>query len=70
MTRDELERCAKFLDQGLTLDRETQKRLVLFALGNAPVTHPDGCAWWRGAGCDHREDTDALDLGVKEALSK
>lgn len=52
MTRDELERCLRYLQQGLTLDRETQLRLVEHALGGAPRNHYDGCAWWRGAGCD------------------
>lgn len=68
MNRDELERCDRFLKQGLTLSRETQRALVDLAMGNAAPTHPDGCGWWRGGGCDHREETEALDLGVKAAL--
>lgn len=57
MTRDELERIQKMLDQGLDLDRPTQVRLVLEALKRWPLRkHLDGCAWWRGAGCDCVEE--------------
>lgn len=53
MTRDELERVKKMLDQGLDLDRATCVRLVDEALKHWPARkHVDGCAWWRGAGCD------------------
>lgn len=70
MTRDELERCAKFLDQGLVLDRDTQARLVKYALGQSVRAHRDGCGWWRGGGCDCAEDAAPLDLGVKAALAR
>lgn len=70
MTRDELERLAKFLDQGLVLDRETQKRLVTYALGTKPREHLDGCAWWRGAGCDCADQAEPMDMALKEALTK
>lgn len=69
MTRDELERCARYLKQGLTLDRETQQKLVDYALGTKPRVHPDGCGWWRGGSCDCAEEAPALDLRVKEALT-
>lgn len=54
MTRDELERCAAFLKQGLDLDKATQKRLVQHALGDAPAPHLTGCAFHRGEGCTCR----------------
>lgn len=68
MTRDELERCAKFLDQGLTLDRDQQRALVAHALGQPATPHGQGCAWFRGEVCDCRDQT-ALDLRVKETLT-
>lgn len=68
MTRDEIERCDRYLRQGLTLDRELQRALVDFALGNTAPQHPDGCGWWRGGACDHREESAELDLGLKVAL--
>lgn len=69
MKRDELERCAKYLKQGLELDRETQARLVAFALGHVPRVHLDGCGWNRGGSCDCADGEHLpLDLGVKDAL--
>lgn len=53
LTHDELERLAKYLAQGLDLERETVRRLVAQLMRSMPPrTHDDGCAWWRGAGCD------------------
>lgn len=70
MTRDELERCARFLQQGLTLDRETQVRLVEEAQKHFPPRrHIDGCAWWRGAGCDCEPEQEPLDLSLKKVLT-
>lgn len=69
MSRDELERCATFLRQGLDLPRETQKRLVAHALGDAVAPHLPGCAFHRGEGCTCRDAEAPLDLGVKEALA-
>lgn len=57
MTRDELERCKRLLDQGLDLDRSTVVRIVDEALKHWPRRkHLDGCAWWRGAACDCDDD--------------
>lgn len=54
MNRDELERCAKYLEQGLELDRHTQQRLVQTALqlAGGRRQHVDGCGWHRGEACD------------------
>jgi hypothetical protein len=68
VTRDELERCAQFLRQGLDLPRETVRRLVDHALG-ATHTHIDGCAFFRGEECDCRDANGPLDLALKQALT-
>jgi hypothetical protein len=68
MNRDELERCARFLEQGLTLDRETQKRLVDHALGGR-TQHRLGCAFLRGEACDCIE-AGPMDLSLKEAMTR
>jgi hypothetical protein len=67
MTRPDLENLARFLKQGLTLDRETQQRLVDHALGS-PTTHRQGCAFFRGEACDCLE-TGPMDLSLKSALT-
>lgn len=52
MSRDELERAKKMLEQGLDLSRDTVVRLVDAALERWPKrTHLDGCTWWHGGGC-------------------
>lgn len=68
MTVDELERCALFLKQGLDLPRETQKRLVAHALGDAPAPHARACAFLRGEGCDCRGAPGPMEQAVREAL--
>jgi hypothetical protein len=57
LSRSELERLRKFVQQGLDLDRPTMLRVLDYAIGTKAREHKDGCAWWRGAGCDCEDET-------------